>query len=685
VDSKNPFKKNSPVNFKSPDKISKNDAQKEIKELRDALEYHNYLYYVKNSPKISDEKYDKLFHRLEDLENAFPDFKSTNSPTQRVGAAPVDKLKKVKHSAPMLSLSSALYKEKIEDFNDAVHRDIHNDNVGYVAEPKLDGLSVELVYEKGELKYGATRGDGDTGEDITENLKTIGSVPLRLRDNENLPPFLSVRGEVLMSKSGFQSLNRERVNEGNEPFANPRNAAAGIVRQLDSKKVAGKPLDIYFYEILDSKNNGFTSHWEVLEKFPEWGLKTNPLNKKVHTLHDIENFREKLTKKRDEIDYDIDGIVIKLDDLKMRDKLGTRQRNPRWAVAWKFPPKKEITTLKEIVVQVGRTGMLTPVALLDPVNVGGVTVSRATLHNEDEVRRKDLRPGDTVRVIRAGDVIPEIAERVEQKGKKRNKAFSMPDNCPVCGTDVVKEGAYYFCPAGLSCRAQLIGKIIHYVSRDAMNIENLGEKIAGRLVEKNMIKDLADLYQLEVDDLLKLEGFAEKSAQKLYRAIQDAKNPRLDKFIYALGIRHVGRHISRILSYKFNSLQKLMDAGFDDLKKIDEIGPEIANSVHQFFSEKKNKAIIKKLDKAGVSPETKQPSKKKFLDGKTFVFTGELKSYTRSEAKELVESLGGRATSSVSGNTDYVVAGDEPGSKYDEAKKQNVKIIDEKEFKKITE
>lgn len=681
--SENPYKNNPATRFKKIHTLDKKEAEKEINERREAIEYHNFLYYVKNKPEISDETYDKLFHRLQELEEAFPEFKSPNSPTRRVGAEPVDELKKVEHTTSMLSLDSALEEDKIKNFDDYVRRHVDGKKVEYVMEPKLDGLSVEIVYEHGQFQYGATRGDGQTGEDISENLKTVGSVPLQLQNEGKLPSFLAVRGEVLMSKSGFQQLNKDRVEHGDEPFANPRNAAAGIVRQLDSKKVAGKPLDIFFYEILKSEENGFSSHWEALQQFPKWGLKTNPLNKKSSALKEIIKYRQELIDKREEIDYDIDGIVIKIDDLEQREKLGTRQRNPRWAMAWKFPPKKEVTRLKDIAVQVGRTGMLTPVALLEPVDVGGVTVSRATLHNEDEVKKKDVRVGDKVRIIRAGDVIPEVAERVPEKGKKRSKEFSMPKTCPVCGTEVVREGAYYFCPAGLSCRAQLLGHIVHYASREAMDIENLGEKIIGQLVDKEWVSDLADLYHLEVDDFLQLDGFAEKSANKLYNAIQDAKNPRMDTFIYALGIRHVGQHIARVLAEKFGTLDDLQKAELNDLEDTPEIGSEIAESVHHFFEQEENQQILQRLLKAGVKPEKMKQQNDKSLKGKTFVFTGELENYTRNEAEELVESLGGRATSSVSGNTDYVVFGENPGSKYDDAKKHEVKILDEEEFEKI--
>ncbi|MBD3287874.1 NAD-dependent DNA ligase LigA, partial [candidate division KSB1 bacterium] len=662
-----------------------NEAAKEVEQLREAIEYHNHRYYVINDPVISDAEYDRIFKRLQTLEDEFADLDSPDSSTKKVGTAPVDELKKVKHTAVMLSLNSAQEESEIKDFDDFIKRETNEKDVKYVLEPKFDGLSVEVVYENGNFKYGATRGDGEEGEDISENLKTIGSLQLRLRKKNKIPELLAVRGEVLMSKDGFQKLNKERVERGKEPFANPRNAAAGVVRQLDSKNVADKPLEIYFYEILETDGNvdDFRSHWKILNEFPDWGLKVNDLIKETDSFEEIQDYRNNLSAKREDLDYEIDGVVIKVENLGLRKKLGTRQRSPRWAMAWKFPPRKEVTILKDIVVQVGRTGMLTPVALLEPVNVGGVTVSRATLHNEEEVQKKDVRVGDKVRVIRAGDVIPEISERVKERGAKRGKKFSMPDECPVCGTDVRKEGAYYFCPNGLSCEAQVVGHIIHYASRDAMNIEHLGDKIVRQLVERGMVKSLGDLYSLKKDDLKKLEGFADKSAEKLHDAIEKSKQARMNKFLYALGIRHVGEHIASVLAREFKDLDSIQKADSDKLQEIPEIGPEIADSIVNFFKEKENRKIINELQNAGVKIKNVNQQKKSKLEGLTFVFTGELQNYTRDEAEDLVESMGGRATSSVSGNTDYLVAGEGPGSKLDYAKEQGANIIDEQKFEKI--
>jgi DNA ligase (NAD+) len=580
----------------------------------------------------------------------------------------------------MLSLNAALEPKEVKNFYDFVQRNTKAKKIDYVLEPKFDGFSVELVYEEGQFKYGATRGDGEVGEDITKNLMTISTVPLTLQGTK-VPSMLSVRGEVFMPKEGFQRLNKERVEKGEEPFANPRNAAAGTMRQLDPKNVSNKPLDILIYDILHVQGNGFSSHWDALKAFPKWGFKTDNRNKRCSSFDEIETYHKRLLEKRDDVEYEIDGIVIKVDNYELREALGTRQRSPRWAFAWKFPPKEEVTTLEKIVVQVGRTGILTPVALLQPVDVGGVTVSRATLHNEDEVQKKDVRPGDRVRIARAGDVIPEVVERVKEPGKKRGRAFSMPGTCPACGAEVYREGAYYFCTAGLTCPPQVTGRIIHYASRDAMDIAGLGDKTAADMVKKGLVKDIAHLYQLSVEDILTLDGFAQKSAKQLYDAIQGAKEPRLDRFLYALGIRHVGRHVARVLAQKYESLESLQKANRQDIEGTTEIGPEISQSVAQFFKQKENRSVLKRLSEAGVRVKDMPSGKKAMpLEGTTFVFTGKLEGYTRQEAQRRVENLGGRATSSVSGETDYLVAGEDPGSKYDDAQKLGVTILDEKEF-----
>lgn len=678
------FKKNPSTEFKAIEKTSKEEARKEIEALREGIEYHNYLYYVKNQPEVSDTTYDRLFRRLQELEDAFPELQSDDSPTRRVGASPATKLKKVKHSAQMLSLNAVLEEKDVSSFVDFVNRSSNGKGAVFILEPKFDGTSVEVMYENGIFQFGATRGDGDTGEDISENLKTIRSIPLRLQSNDGFPRALAVRGEVFMLKEGFQKLNKERIEKREDPFSNPRNATAGILRQLDPKMVAGRPLDVRFYDVLGIEGQEISSHWEMLNKFGHWGLKTDPHNTWCSSYEDAKKGYQKLLDERDELEYEIDGLVIKLDNLQLRGKLGTRQRSPRWAIAWKFPPKQEVSRIEDIVVQVGRMGILTPVALLEPVDVGGVTISRATLHNEDEVHRKDIRIGDKVQVARAGDVIPEVVERVNEPGKKRGEEFNMPSKCPACGSEITREGAYHFCPAGLSCQPQLVGRIVHFASREALNIEGLSKKTAHQLVGQCMVKNVTDLYQLSVDDLLKLEGFAEKSANQLHEAIQATRKPRLDRFLYALGICHVGEHVAQVLARHFGSLDALKKANRDDLQKILEVGPEVAASVEEFFKERENQKVLKSLFDAGMQIQ-EMPEQKGILplEGKTFVFTGSLEKYTRSEAERVIESLGGKATSSVGSNTDFVVVGENPGSKLDKAKKHGVKALEEAEFEKL--
>lgn len=678
----NPFKKTPFPKFKDVENLNKEEAAKEVEQLREAIHHHNYLYYVKNQSEIADSAFDKLFNRLENLESAFPKLQSDLSPTRKVGAPPVDELKKKKHRSPMLSLKSSVEKKEVTKFLDDLKKNNGGKRPDLMLEPKFDGLSVEVVYKDGNFQYATTRGDGDTGEDISENLKTISSLPLKLRSNQEVPGDIAVRGEVFMDKEGFAELNKQRVEKGEEPFANARNAAAGTLRQLDSKKVAGKPLDIFFYEVLASKTDRFDRHEAVLKQFPEWGLKVSPENKKCNSMDDLDDYYNDLLEKRDDLPYEIDGVVIKADDHGLREDLGSRHRNPRWAYAWKFPPKKEVTLLRDIVVQVGRTGILTPVALLDPVNIGGVTVSRATLHNENEVAEKDVRPGDTVRIMRAGDVIPEIVERVEKK-KRREKPFRMPKKCPVCDTEVIREGAYVICPAGLSCRAQIIGRIRHFASNNALNIDMLGEKITEQLVRTGKIEKLPDLFRLSPEDLEDLEGFAKKSAQKLVEEIERSKEVELHRFLYALGIRHVGEHISRVLATEFGSLEEIKKADYDRLLEVNEIGPGIAESISNFFDTKENRKMVDELMSLGVKVKTAKKEQKKHLKGVTVVITGELESFTRDEAKEEIEARGGRATSSVSSHTDYLVKGSDPGSKLDDAEKENVKIISEQQFKSL--
>jgi DNA ligase (NAD+) len=682
------FKHNPDTDFTPIDSLDEERAAAEAAALREDIRYHDHLYYVKNAPVISDAVYDRLFERLQALEEAFPSLRTDDSPTRRVGTEPVGELRKVRHSAAMLSLESVRAAGDVESFLERLHRHPGSEEAAVSLEPKFDGLSVELVFESGRFTGGSTRGNGKTGEDITHNLRTIGALPLALRDGREAPERLAVRAEVFMPRSGFLALNRERVQRGDEPFANPRNAAAGLMRQLDPSKVAGRPLDLFCYELLDLVGDEPpASHAELLDRFADWGLKTCPLNRQAKTLEEVCAYHEDLADKREQLAYEIDGIVIKLDDRGTRAELGVRSRSPRWALAWKFPPREEVTTLEEITAQVGRTGILTPIALLHPVDVGGVTVSRATLHNADEVRRKDVRPGDLVRVIRAGDVIPEIAERIPQPGKKRAPEFEMPDHCPVCGTEIVREGAHHLCPAGLSCSAQLIGHITHFAARDALDIAGLGEETARQLVERDLVEDLADLYRLSPEDLAGLDGFAAKSAANLHEAIRQSRRPPLERFLYALGIRHVGRRIAGVLADAFGKLDSIHEADREDLEEVPEIGPEIAAAVSSFFASDRNRDVLAKMREAGlqVREAAQGGAAAKTLAGKTFVFTGRLEHYTRDEAKAAVEDRGGRATSSVSGETDFLVVGEDPGSKRDEAERLDVRILNGDEFERLLE
>lgn len=662
------------------------DAARRIDELRKAIRHHDDLYYVKDQPEISDSEYDRLFRELVELETAHPDLLTKDSPTQRVGAPPLAELGKVLHEKPMLSLDSIMAKADVLAFDARVKRDLKVATVTYTAEPKYDGLSVELVYDGGFFVRGATRGDGTTGEEVTVNLRTIRSLPLQLRDGKEVPAHLVTRGEVYMKLDEFQQLNRRITERGEEPFANPRNAASGALRQLDSRITAGRPLVITCYDIMALSGDPLENHWAELEALSSWGLPVPAQRRRCESIEEVIAFHAEIEALRESLPYEIDGIVVKVDDRQQQDRLGSKSRSPRWAIAFKFAPRKEITQIQDIVVSVGRTGTLTPLALLKPVEVGGVTISRATLHNADEVARKDIRVGDTVKVERAGDVIPAIAERVPVAGERRNEPFRMPDHCPVCGSAVAREGAYYYCTGQTVCVAQLKGAIEHFASKTALNIDGLGKKTVAQLVERGLVKNLADLYVLTKPQLLTLEGFADRSAGLLLESIERSKQAPLDRFLMGLGIRQVGQHIARVLARHFEDLHRLMAADRERLEQVHEVGPEIAGSLESFFQEERNRQVIVQLLDRGMQitslPKTSksEPDGGSPISGKTFVFTGELKGYGREEAKSLVEEQGGTVTSSVSKKTSYVVAGTDPGSKLDQAKKLGVRILSEEEF-----
>lgn len=663
--------------------MDKETAWRRIFELRGTIEHHNARYYQQDAPEISDAEYDRLMRELQDLEARYPDDDLASSPTQRVGAAPVSKFAPFAHPQPMLSLANAFDALEIRDFDARVRRLANAERVDYIAEPKLDGLAVNLIYENGRFRSGATRGDGAVGEDVTQNLKTIASLPLKMKTGaaHPIPDFLEIRGEVYMQKEPFEKLNRKRAQKGESPFANPRNAAAGSLRQLDPKITARRPLNIFLYGVGSAGNSAFPSHWEILEALAAWGFPVNPLIRQMPDIDACIAYYEHIGSIRSGLPYDIDGVVLKVNRLEIQNLLGSISRSPRWALACKFPAQQAETVLQDIIVQVGRTGTLTPVAVLEPVNVGGVLVSRATLHNEDEILKKDLRIGDAVWVQRAGDVIPEVVGVLASKRTGREKEFRMPNTCPECGAEVVRQEneAAHRC-VNLSCPAQLKEHIRHFASRGAMDIEGLGEKLSAQLFDAKLIADPADLYFLTKEQLLGLDRQAEKSAENLLDAIERSKAPPLDKFIFALGIRHVGERTARLLAGHFGGLEALMSAGCEELTSIREIGPEIAQSILEFFAEPGNRIVLEKFQRAGLSPQTPVPPAREGLQGKSFVFTGSLASMGRNEAKVFVESLGGVVHSSVTGKTSYVVTGSEPGSKLEKARKQNIPVIGEEEF-----
>ena len=667
--------------------MDRRDAQARIDTLRNEIRRHDFLYYVKDRPEISDAEYDRLFRELSDLEAAHPELVTTDSPTQRVGAPPLEQLKKVRHERPMLSLDSILDRADVLAFDKRMQKELGEFGIDYTVEPKFDGLSVELVYEGGLFVRGSTRGDGTTGEDVTINLRTLRSLPLHLQSDAHPPARLVVRGEVYMRLDDFQALNRRITEREEDAFANPRNAAAGSLRQLDSRITAERPLVVTCYEIMGQSGPLLPTHWEELESLVRWGLPVPAHRKQCATIEEVIAFHREIGVMRDNLPYEIDGIVVKVNRRDWQERLGVKSRSPRWALAYKFTPRKEITKIHTIIVSVGRTGTLTPLALLNPVEVGGVTISRATLHNADEVARKDIRDGDTVKVERAGDVIPAIAERIEVPGQQRARPFRMPDRCPVCDSAVAREGAHYYCTGQAACPAQLKGAIEHFASKSALNIEGLGKKTVAQFVEHGLVKTLADLYTLTKEQVLTLEGFAERSATLLLNAIEHSKRVSLERFLMGLGIRQVGQHIARVVAEHFKTLDDIMATDRKTYEQVHEIGPEIAASLESFFKEDHNRQVIRRLRDLGLViesvPEASQSGRS--FAGRTFVFSGGLVRFSRDEAKRRVEQLGGRAASSVSKQTDYVVAGDEAGSKLDKAKKLGVRILTEAEFTDLLE
>ncbi len=660
-------------------------AAERAEELREELRYHNYRYYVLDSPVISDAEYDRMMRELQEIEDEYPELVTSDSPTRRIGAEPKDELGTVAHRQPMMSLQSVFEEERLRNFVDTC-RENTDAEVTFTAEPKLDGLAVELVYEDGVLTVASTRGDGVTGEDVTENVRTIASVPLKLLEDElPIPSLLEVRGEVYMRLDDFEAMNERRLDEGEQPFANPRNAAAGSLRQLDSKITARRPLNIFAYGLGTVEGFEFESQWEVLELLPKWGFPVNENIRLCETADELLEYYEEIGEIREDLNYEIDGVVFKVNDLARQQALGVRSRNPRWALAFKFPPRRETTRIDDIIASVGRMGSLTPIAVVEPTEIGGVTVTNVNLHNQDEVDRHDVRIGDTVIIERAGDVIPHLVKVIKDEREGDEEPYHLPDHCPVCGSEVVRpEGdAIIRCP-NVNCPAQIEGRLEHFASRDAMDIEGLGEKVARQLVDTDTVTSLPELYDLTTDDLLELEGFADLSAQNLLDAIEGSRQTTLSRFIYALSIANVGAHVADVLARAFGSLEALRDTSVEDLEEVREIGPEIAESVRAFFDNPDNAEAVDGLLEAGLEIEEPEQAGGA-LEGLTFVFTGGLDNFTRSEASEAVESRGGRVTSSVSGNTDFVVAGENPGSKYDDAQDLGVEILDEESFMELLE
>jgi DNA ligase (NAD+) len=681
--------------------MERTDAQAEIATLRAEIARHNVLYYTHDAPEISDAEYDVLFRRLQDLEREFPDLAAPDSPTQRVGAAPAEQFAQVRHRVPMLSLQNAMTEDEVREFDARVHRFLGIDRpagggdlpllasagpvMDYVIEPKFDGLSAELVYEDGVLVAASTRGDGTTGEDVTANLRTVRTIPLRLTvpPGDRPPPLLEVRGEVYMPVARFEEMNRERESRGEAPFANPRNAAAGSVRQLDSRVTASRPLDFFAYAVGSAEGFEAHSQWDLLQGLRGLGFRVADEARRVRGIDEVIAAYRDVAARRPVLPFEIDGMVVKVDSFATQRELGEVSRSPRWAVAFKFPPERQVTQVERIDVQVGRTGVLTPVAWLKPVRVAGVTVKRATLHNEDEVSRKDVREGDFVEVQRAGDVIPEVVTVLKERRTGSEVPFAMPTTCPSCGAPVTREeGETARRCTSAACPAQLKEHVVHFAGRRAMDIEHLGDRLTDRLVDAGLIRDVADIYRLRLDDLVGIERMADKSAQNLIDAIETSKRRPLDAVIFALGVRQVGEALARSLAMHFRSIDSLMVATEEELAKVEDVGPVVARSIANFFVSDANRALIGRLREAGVAMEhvaaAAGPDPR--FAGKTFVFTGTLATLSRDRAKELALSRGGHVAGSVSRKTHFVVAGADAGSKLDRARELGVEVLTEEQF-----
>lgn len=666
--------------------VNKETAQRRLEELYEEIEKHNYHYYVLDQPLISDAQYDALMRELLDLEAKYPDLKREDSPSERVGGEPLPYFEKVVHTEPMLSLANAFNEQELKDFERRVKQGLSpGEKVEYVCELKIDGLAVSLRYEQGRFVRGATRGDGVTGEDITQNLKTIRSLPLRLREKVDL----EVRGEAFLSKKEFERINAQRREEGLELFANPRNAAAGSLRQLNPQIAAQRRLDIFLYGLARLEGETVESHSEALELMDRLGLKTNKERIVAKGMDEVWDFVRHWTENRASLPYEIDGVVIKVNRFDQQERLGSTAKSPRWAIAYKFPAEEAVTILKGVEINVGRTGVVTPTALLEPVTLAGTVVKRASLHNEDLIHEKDIRIGDHVVVRKAGDIIPEVVRSLKEKRTGKEEVYHMPRVCPECNSQLVRlEGEVALRCLNPQCPAQLKEKLIHYASRNAMNIEGLGERIVNQLFDHGLVRDVADLYDLTREQLLPLERMGEKSVDNLLEAIEASKNNSLEKLLFGLGIRFVGAKAARLLAERFGNMEALMEADQAALEEIEEIGPKIAQSVVDYFALPETKEMIRRLKEAGVNMEYKgrggnEDGSTSILAGKTVVLTGKLSRLTRREAQEKLEALGAKVTSSVSRQTDLVIAGEKAGSKLDKARELNIKVIDEAELLRL--
>jgi DNA ligase (NAD+) len=665
------------------------NIEKKIEALREKIRHNEYLYYVLDQPEMGDAEFDELMRELKHAEAEHPEFLTADSPTQRVGGKPREGFTKVRHSSPMLSLDNTYNEEELRDWERRVHELSGRSDVDYVCELKLDGMSLALIYEDGKLMRGITRGDGSVGEDVTLNVRTVRSVPLSIAKEKlkagDIPASFEVRGELLMPTAAFKKLNEAREKAGLATFANPRNFTAGTVRQLDAAVTASRPLNFFPYILLSNGRTYFDRHWKTLNALEKAGFKVNPHRKLVHSMEEVWSFIQEWEAKRDSLAYEIDGIVIKVDRTALQDELGFTGKAPRWAIAYKYAARAGITQLEDIRVQVGRTGKLTPVAMLTPVLIGGTTVRNATLHNMDEIERLGVKIGDWVQVERGGDVIPKVAKVIEDKDHARGtRAFVMPEKCPVCGTDVVRtEGEVDYRCVNANCPAKLRETILHFASRGVMNIDGMGEALVNQLTERGLVKNVADIYQLTKKDLLGLERMGEKSAENILREVENSKKLPLERVIYGLGIRMVGERTAEFLSEHFGSMEALEKAGVEELQSVHEVGPRIAESIVEFFGIEANRSLVERLRAAGLTLTGQKKERGTKLAGKTFVLTGTLAHFTREEAKKMIEDAGGKVAGSVSKKTDYVVAGADAGSKLEKARELGVEVIEEGELGKL--